>query len=142
VPWYRFEVCAYERSPIRAMGGIRVVVPRSFRGSIAPIRSSSPAGDVDDLPPIVLAALVHRTDPERLPGHDRVLHLKARERLVSHHQAGSLEAVESITRCLPPGYAGDDDGVLLPAPRWEFASDEVRAALCLTRHGAEQRAGE
>ena len=60
VPWYRFEVCAYERSPIRAMGGIRVVVPRSFRGSIAPIRSSSPAGDVDDLPPPALLRTLRR----------------------------------------------------------------------------------
>lgn len=95
--------------------------------------------DVDDLPPIVLAVLVHRTDPDCLPGHDRVLYLKARERLVSHHQAGSLDAFESITRCVPPDHDRDDDRIVLPEPRWEFASDEVRAALRLTRHGAEQR---
>lgn len=29
VEWYRFEVCAHERRPIRAAGGIRVVVPNS-----------------------------------------------------------------------------------------------------------------
>jgi AraC family transcriptional activator FtrA len=31
VPWYRFAVCAAEPGPIRAMGGITVVAPRSLR---------------------------------------------------------------------------------------------------------------
>jgi AraC family transcriptional activator FtrA len=31
VPWYRFEVCAAEREPIRAAGGIRVLVGNTLR---------------------------------------------------------------------------------------------------------------
>ncbi|HLF11602.1 MAG TPA: transcriptional regulator FtrA [Gammaproteobacteria bacterium] len=30
VPWYRFEVCASERTPIRAAGGIQVLVPNTL----------------------------------------------------------------------------------------------------------------
>src|SRR5919108_2732514 len=31
VPWYRFEVCAAERGPIHAAGGVRMLVGRSLR---------------------------------------------------------------------------------------------------------------
>jgi len=31
VPWYRFEVCAYERTPIRAAGGVQVLVRKGLK---------------------------------------------------------------------------------------------------------------
>src|ERR1051326_8640188 len=31
VPWYRFEVCSVERTPLHAAGGIRVQVRRGLR---------------------------------------------------------------------------------------------------------------
>src|SRR5438132_10136612 len=31
VPWYEFAVCAAERGPIRATGGIRLTVPHTLR---------------------------------------------------------------------------------------------------------------
>src|SRR5579862_8208541 len=31
VPWYEFTVCAAERSPLRAAGGIRVMIPHGLR---------------------------------------------------------------------------------------------------------------
>lgn len=31
VPWYRFDVCAYERAPIRAAGGVQIVVRKGLK---------------------------------------------------------------------------------------------------------------
>src|ERR1700758_358719 len=31
VPWYEFAVCAAERGPIRATGGVKLTVPHSLR---------------------------------------------------------------------------------------------------------------
>lgn len=93
--------------------------------------------DLDDLPPIMLAALLHRVDPSRLSAFDQIRLLQARERLVSHHQAGSIDAVDAITHHLPPPL--ENEPLEAINARWEFASDEIRAALRLTRHAAEQR---
>ena len=92
--------------------------------------------ELETLPPIALAALISRIDPNELSGHDQVRILQARERLVSHHQAGSIDAVDAITHYLPPA---DEHDPLEVDQRWEYASDEVRAALRLTRYGAEQK---
>jgi hypothetical protein len=93
--------------------------------------------DLDHLPPGPhLAAIVAGVARSSLNGHDLVLAMKARERLVSHFQAGSMADAVELSHCAP----GDSDS---PAERIEeaaeFASDEIRAALTLTRRAAESR---
>jgi AraC family transcriptional activator FtrA len=52
VPWYRFEVCAAEREPIRAAGGIRVLVGNTLRLLDRADTIVIPGWrDVDELPP-------------------------------------------------------------------------------------------
>jgi protein involved in temperature-dependent protein secretion len=62
--------------------------------------------------------------------------MKAHERQVSHHQAGSMADAAEIAHTAP-GDAGS------PAERFqeaaEFASTEIRAALNMTRRAADNR---
>lgn len=117
--------------------GFDDLVWRLTEDALARSWESEQLPDLSDLPPIVVAAFLHRIDPDRLPVRDQVLVLQARERLVAHHQAGSVDAIDAISRWTPP-WEQDTPGSAFNT-RWEFASDEIRAALCLTRHGAEQR---
>jgi hypothetical protein len=85
-------------------------------------------------PGIVLAAVMGRVDRSSLSGFDLVRLLRAEERLVSHFQAGAVEATDAIAHLHPT-----DEGIVALEHHWEFAADEVRAALTLTRHGATAR---
>lgn len=91
----------------------------------------------DLIPPgPLLSAALARTDRSKLNGYDLVRTMKAHERQVSHHQAGSMADAVEISYAAP-GDAGS------PAERVEeaaeFASDEIRAALTMTRRGADNR---
>jgi hypothetical protein len=103
-------------------------------GSVEEKQHFLPAG-FDDIPPgVFLAAIVSTVDPERLNGHDAVRLMKARARLVSHHEAGKLEAMAEVAFS-PPGDA--DSGVERSVDEMEYASVEVAAALRLTRRFSE-----
>lgn len=112
--------------------------------AIEAIEEGWEASDPDQLPhgfdlippgPLLSAAL-SRTDRSLLNGHDLIRTMQARERQVSHYQAGSMADAVEIS------YSAPGDGTS-PAKRIEeaaeFASDEIRAALTLTRRSADLR---
>ena len=95
--------------------------------------------DLNRIPPgPFLAVVLEGVDRSRLNGFDLVCLLQARERLVSHCQAGSMADMVEISYAAPGG-RDVEPGRLLEA--FEYASDEIRAALSLTRRGGEYRLG-
>jgi hypothetical protein len=79
-----------------------------------------------------LAAILSAVDLSRLSGFDRVVVMRARQRLVSHHQAhlyGDMAAIADAIEDLD----GSDDPELVA----EGAAAEIRAALRLTRRAAD-----
>jgi hypothetical protein len=91
-----------------------------------------PAG-LDEMPPgPVLAALLASIDPERVSGHDRVVVLRAAQRLASHAQAQVWAAMGALADHMDRGVFADDPGLA-----WEAAATEIRAALRRTRRAAE-----
>ncbi len=93
--------------------------------------------DLESLPPgPFLSVILESLDRSRLNGYDLVEVLKARERMVSHNQAESMRDMVEISHAAP-GDAGSDPNRLSEA--FEFASDEIRAALVLTRSTARFR---
>lgn len=93
--------------------------------------------DVSSIPPgPFLAVLVEHFDRKRLNGFDVVRLLKARERQLAHVQAGLMaDAVE--TAYSAPG--DSESNVERLEEQFEYASDEIRAALLLTRAAAGYR---
>ena len=90
-----------------------------------------PAG-LDGLPAgPFLAAVLSSICVGDLSGHDRVVVLRARRRMVSHYQAQVYADMASVSDYLEADFAGD----------LELASDataaEIRAALRLTRRAAD-----
>jgi hypothetical protein len=83
-----------------------------------------------------LAVLLEHVDRSKLNGFDLVRVLQARERQIAHTQAGYMADAVEISYAAP-GDAGSDPMRLQEA--FEFASDEIRAALTLTRRAAEYR---
>ena len=76
-----------------------------------------------------LAGVLAEIDVDSLPGFDLVVVMAAQARMVAFHQAGLLEVVARVGDATTEASGmGDDDG--------EFAADEIRAALCLTRRAA------
>lgn len=99
-------------------------------------RHRLPAG-FDLIPPgPLLGAALAKVDRRRLNGFDLVRTMQAHERLVSHHQAQSMADAVEISYAAP-GNARSPAERLEEA--FEFASDEIRAALTLTRRAAEGR---
>ena len=83
-----------------------------------------------------LALLLEYLERLDLNGFDRVRLLQARERQLAHLQAEAMADQVAIAHS-PPGDSGSDPGWLHDAG--EFAADEIRAALRLTRRSAEFR---
>ncbi|MDF1594680.1 MAG: DUF222 domain-containing protein [Acidimicrobiia bacterium] len=84
----------------------------------------------------VLAAFLSSIDVSQLSGFDRIVVLRARQRLVSHYQAqlyGDMAAVSDAIEDLD----GPDD----PEAIWDGAAAEIRAALRLTRRTADTELG-
>jgi hypothetical protein len=95
--------------------------------------------DLDSIPPgPFLFLLLEGVDRARLNGFDLVEVLKARERLVSHCQAGAVADVYELAYAAP-GDSGSDPERLAEA--FEFAADELRPALRITRQAAKNRLG-
>jgi hypothetical protein len=93
--------------------------------------------DLASFPPgPFLAAILQAVDRSRLNGFDLVEVLKARERLVAHYQAGAQADMVEISHAAP-GEVDCDVERLDEA--FEYAADEIRAALTLTRKAAETR---
>jgi hypothetical protein len=91
-----------------------------------------------DLIPVgpLLGAAISRFDRRELNGYDLVRTLRAEERMIAHYQARSVADMVEISYSA----AGGADS---PAARlddaFEYAADEIRAALTLTRRAAEGR---
>lgn len=85
-----------------------------------------------------LAVLLEHVDGSKLNGYDLVRLLQARERQIAHSQASSLADMVDISYAAP-GDSASDPRRLQEA--FDFASDEIRAALRLTRRSAEYRLG-
>jgi hypothetical protein len=81
-----------------------------------------------------LVAILEGIDRSRLNGFDLVDVLKARERIVAHFQAAAQQDMVEIAHAAP-GEAGS--GVERLGEAFEYAADEIRAALTLTRRAAE-----
>lgn len=77
----------------------------------------------------ILGALLSSVDVERLSGHERVIALKAFQRMASHYAAQTLQAMASISDHM---HDLDDDYELAH----RSAATEIRAALTLTRRTA------
>jgi hypothetical protein len=112
---------------------VEVEGQNASRGQILP-------DDLDQIPPGPhLAAIVANVERSNLNGYDLVVAMKARERLVSHFQAGSMADAVEIAYSAPGNAESPSERIEEAA---EFASDEIRAALTLTRRAAESRLSE
>ena len=80
-----------------------------------------------------LAAVLSDIDLTRLSGFDCVRVLKARYRQLNHERAQLMAAMVEVGLCA----IGPDDQPRRRSVPDEFAADEIRAALVLTRHAAD-----
>ena len=90
-----------------------------------------PEGLGEMAPGAALAAVLETVDLSRLNGHDLVTVLRARQRQVSHYQAGVYEAMAETAYAIS---ATTTQRSALPNER---AADEIAAALTYTRRKAE-----
>jgi len=60
VPWYRFQVCAAQRGPIRALGGLTVEVRNGLRALTAADTIVVPGWNIDEVPPAALLNAIRR----------------------------------------------------------------------------------
>lgn len=79
-----------------------------------------------------VAGFLASIDVDRVSGHDRVVVLRAQQRMASHYQAKVYAAMASIADHMDDDLFADD-----PALAWDATSTEIRAALRLTRRAAE-----
>lgn len=85
-----------------------------------------------------LSVLVESVDRSRVNGFELVRLLQAIERMVSHLQAEGMATTMHVAHSAGGGPDAPPEMVLESA---EFAADEIRAALTLTRRAAENRLG-
>jgi hypothetical protein len=99
-------------------------------------RHQLPAG-FDLIPPgPLLSMALAQIDRSKLNGHELVRTMVAQEPQVSHHQAGSMAYAVEISHSAPGNAESPAERIEEAA---EYASDEIRAALTLTRRAAESR---
>lgn len=95
--------------------------------------------DLESIPPgLFLAAILGSVDRSRLNGFDLVRLLKARERLVAHSQAGVAADTYEMAHAAPGDVDSDPERL---EEGFEYAADELRPALVVTRRAAENRLG-
>lgn len=93
--------------------------------------------DIESIAPgPFLAAVLESVDRSRLNGFDLVRLLRARERLVAHCQAGSAADTHEMAYAAPGAEASDVERL---QEGFEYAADELRPALVITRGAAEGR---
>lgn len=91
--------------------------------------------DVEDLEPgLFLAAIAASVDRSKLNGHDAVRLMQAEERLAAHYEASKLASMAEVAHS--PG-GGPRSPVERGTDAIEYASDEIAAALTLTRRSAD-----
>jgi len=101
---------------------------------VEPFRQELP-DDLETIPPgLHLAAILAGVDRTRLNGHDVVRLMQSHKRLAAHYEAASLADMVEVAHC-PAGDAVSP--VERSSDQEEFASDDIRAALRLTRRTAE-----
>jgi hypothetical protein len=117
----------------------------AFEGMVAeaeafvePLRDVMPRDLETILPGPHLAAILASADRTRLNGHDMVRLMQSHKRLAAHYEAASLADMVEIAHS-PPGDA--HSLAERSSEEEEFASDEIRAALRLTRRTAESTLG-
>ncbi len=81
-----------------------------------------------------LAAILSGLDPCQLSGYDLVAVLCAQQRQISHDQARLYAVMVEVSHRMDPESGWRDEAV-------EFASDEIRTALTLTRRAADSELG-
>jgi hypothetical protein len=87
-----------------------------------------PAG-LDDLEPgLELAGLLDGIDVEEVSPYDRVIVLRAHQRMESYYQAHKYRAMAAVADTLEEDH---------PQHGFDEAAAEIRAALCLTRRAAD-----
>ena len=93
--------------------------------------------ELESMPPgPFLAIVLESIDRSRLNGYDLVRLLRARERQLAHCQADGMSDMVEISYAAPGDSESNPDRL---AEAFEFASDEIRAALALTRRSADYR---
>ncbi len=98
---------------------------------------SSWISDLDALPVgPYLGVVLERFDRSGLNGFGLVEVLRAGERLVSHFQARMMGDMVEVSYAAPGSESSEPERL---EEAFEYASDEVRAALVLTRRNAEYR---
>ncbi|NQV05001.1 DUF222 domain-containing protein [bacterium] len=88
---------------------------------------------LDEMPPgPALGGFLASIDVDRIPGHDRVVVLRALQRQASHLQAGVYAAMAAISDHMETTeFPGD------PELSWPAAATEIGTALRLTRRSAD-----
>lgn len=95
--------------------------------------------DLESFPPgLFLAAILESVDRAKLNGFDLVRLLKARERLVAHSQAGVAADTYEMAHAAPGDEETDPERL---EEGFEYAADELRPALSITRSAARNRLG-
>jgi len=122
------SACRYEHLSEGAgnLGGMPVELQERVGAAVAALERT-PAGPA-------LAGLLAGLDPTVLSGAECVLLMRARYRQSSHERGQLLAVVDEVRRrgvADAAGFGADPDQA------GEFAADEVRAALVLTRRAAE-----
>ena len=88
---------------------------------------------LDRMPPgAALAGFLSSIEVDEVSPHDRVVVLRAQQRMASHLQAKMWQAMAAIADHMDQELFADD-----PALAWEASATELRAALRLTRRSAE-----
>ncbi len=98
--------------------------------SITTATDNVPPGLDEMAPGPVLAAFLSGVDTDALSGYDRVVVLRAHQRMASHYQARMYRDMAGICEVL-------DDPAQRVEDTAELASAEIRAALNLTRRAAD-----
>ena len=94
----------------------------------------TPADPASTPPGPVLAGLLASIDRSKLNGYDLVVVMQARSRQLAHDQAELYADMVEVSYCPP----GDQASPVAREPDMaEFAADEIRAALMLTRRAAD-----
>ena len=89
--------------------------------------------DLDDMEPgLFLAAILSSVEVDDLSGYDRVVVLRAHQKMINHHQARLYEAMASVGDHCADIFDGDVELAYLSA------SAEIRCALNLTRRAADR----
>ena len=96
-------------------------------------RQAIPPGLDDMEPGPVLSAFLSTCDVSKVSGHDRLIVLRAHQRMLSHHQAMIYRSMCAVWQATEDEIGGD------PVEVGESAAAEVRIALGLTRRAADRQ---